>query len=191
MTLLTATQKPCQPNLYCTHEYGGDDTKGHPESLQPKIEQAIKENMQDRLAIVTALGGEHIVQGIPMVGYPEEKTLMSNFVPDQPISAQMGALRKLEIFPEGHNMVQGEDPVGRKFVALKLHDKQENKDFAMVVFQRYRETTACFYSSRDPNPAARAWWSSNPHTNEAEKNAAKFVKEIVAGTHQRYVLIKA
>ena len=92
-----------------------------------RYQTGLERNRQAREKIVNALGGAEVCRRIPSI------TMNAAQFPDY--------LRlDDDSFQGGQWVVQGEDPAGRKFIVMRLNDRQGNLCIA-TAHQRYRETS--------------------------------------------------
>lgn len=122
LSLLVPTEKPVS---YNTQDYGGNDITCEGVTLKH-----IEKNIKARLRVIHALGGEFFVKSIPVVD-----TLQIMPVPE----SFMESAKSFD-FPKGCALVQGEDATGRKFVIIRLLEKNTQQIVIDVILQRYRET---------------------------------------------------
>ena len=165
-SLLFPTIEPVQ---HSASEFGGDDTN-NPTSTP----QLIAENEQARLMIIEALGGVEACKKIPIVECPR-------------LSSYLDCFSQYEAFPIGHAIVQGEDQAGRKFVLIRLQDKNDKTIVVQRIFQRRRET-CMIPTHRDQDGAC--WISKRWGKGDiwgADDNA-QMIKEILSGTSDYYTL---
>ena len=114
--------------------YGDDGFNGKISEYKAKLrehygmyEYLLRRNGLERAKIIYALGGDAVCRTIPVVQLNPE-----GFQEFLKLSEQN--------FPQGHSIVQGEDPAGRKFVSMRLCDLTLTNLFIVTAHQRYRET---------------------------------------------------
>ena len=121
--------------------------------------QSIECNTSIRQQIVKALGGVEFCKTIPVISIDEatfEEYMRFN----------------LSHIPEGHSIVQFEDPAGRKGVIFKIMHKQTGELSLMWINQRYRET-----SMSSINPGGGFWMAHGKVRLDEISQIVKFLND--------------
>jgi hypothetical protein len=131
-------------------------------------------NRQARERIVTALGGEVACRSFRVVRLH---------------SGDFTHYLKLGdgYFDRGESTVQGEDPAGRKFIAMRLADRAGRVAIA-TIHQRYRETTILSYGHGDGS-----MWTTNfnggiEHVQPDTNHSVEFIQKVLGHRHELFTL---
>ncbi len=131
-------------------------------------------NAQARMLVVDALGGEAACRMIPVVqlnpaDFTDYLKLQDNY------------------FRSGQWAVQGEDPAGRKFVAMRVVDRTNGHVHIFTAHQRYRETSITRW-----NTDGSTWTTNIDNDSEMVQvgttHATHFIEKIRAGRHDRLTI---
>ena len=130
-------------------------------------------NAQARMQIVTAFSGETVCRSIPVV---------------QLAPADFEHYLKLgdQYFHRGQWAVQGEDPAGRKFAAMRVTDRTNGQVHVFTVHQRYRET--CITAN-----GGGSVWTTNIDNDQqmvrvGTQSACEFIQKLRASHHERFTI---
>jgi len=146
--------------------FGADGLKGKLNESE-YYQTTLARGAQARMKIVTAFGGEAVCNSVAVVSLR---------------SSDLECYLKLKdnLFQRGQWLVQGEDPAGRKFAAMRVIDRTNGQVHVYTVHQRYRET--CMDGGI---------WTTNIDDDSqmvrvGTNHACKFIKQICTSRHERF-----
>ncbi len=131
-------------------------------------------NAEARMKIVTSLGGEANCRMIPVVqlnpaDFTDYLKLQDNY------------------FRSGQWAVQGEDPAGRKFIAMRVAKRSNGEVHIFTAHQRLRETCITRWSCDGST------WTTNIDNDSqmvqvGTDHTTRFIDEIRANRHERFTI---